>query len=138
MSEVKRYSLALHKVKGKFESPEFERDNGEWVKFDDYARLKAEVEELRGNPDLLTVYLYAAELCKDDIKTLKDEVKRLTLLQVETLDERNKAEAEVERLRYVGDGMAVMVGHIEVTGDAHRMMLELSKEWEAAKEGKSV
>ena len=99
-------------------------------------RLKAEVEELRGNPDLLTVYLYAAELCKDDIKTLKDEVKRLTLLQVETLDERNKAEAEVERLRYVGDGMAVMVGHIEVTGDAHRMMLELSKEWNAAKEGK--
>ena len=42
MSEVKRYSLTLHKVKGKFESPEFERDNGEWVKFDDYARLKAE------------------------------------------------------------------------------------------------
>ena len=47
MSEVKRYSLALHKVKGKFESPEFERDNGEWVKFDDYAHLKAEVERLK-------------------------------------------------------------------------------------------
>ena len=46
MSEVKRYSLTLHKVKGKFESPEFERDNGEWVKFEDYARLKAEVERL--------------------------------------------------------------------------------------------
>ena len=46
MSEVKRYSLTLHKVKGKFKSPEFERDNGEWVKFDDYARLKAEVERL--------------------------------------------------------------------------------------------
>ena len=49
-----------------------------------------------------------------------------------------RLKAEVERLRYVGDGMAVMVGHIEVTGDAHRMMLELSKEWNAAKEGKSV
>lgn len=47
MSEIKRYSLTLHKVKGKFESPEFERDNGEWVKFDDYARLQAEVERLR-------------------------------------------------------------------------------------------
>ena len=46
MSEVKRYSLTLHKVKGKFKSPEFKRDNGEWVKFDDYARLKAEVERL--------------------------------------------------------------------------------------------
>jgi hypothetical protein len=41
--------------------------------------------------------------------------------------------AEVERLTYVGDAMAMMVGHIEVTGDAHRMMLEFSKEWEAAK-----
>ena len=47
-----------------------------------------------------------------------------------------RLKAEVELLRYVGDGLAVMVGHIEVTGDAHRMMLELSKEWEAAKEGK--
>ena len=46
MSEVKRYSLTLHNVKGKFKSPEFKRDNGEWVKFDDYARLKAEVERL--------------------------------------------------------------------------------------------
>ena len=49
--------------------------------------------------------------------------------------ECRRLKAEVERLRYVGDGLAVMVGHKEVTGDAHRMMLELSKEWEAAKEG---
>lgn len=47
-----------------------------------------------------------------------------------------RLKAENELLRYVGDGLAVMVGHIEVTGDAHRMMLELSKEWEDAKEGK--
>ena len=84
MSEVKRYSLTLHKVKGKFESPEFKRDNGEWVKFDDYARLKAEVEELKRQPDPLTAYLYAAELAKDTIKKLKAENARL--------------KAEVERL----------------------------------------
>ena len=47
MSEVKRYSLTLHKVKGKFKSPEFKRDNGEWVRWKDYARLQAEVERLR-------------------------------------------------------------------------------------------
>ena len=47
MSEVKRYSLTLHKVKGKFKSPEFKRDNGEWVRWQDYARLQAEVERLR-------------------------------------------------------------------------------------------
>ena len=40
-------------------------------------KAKAEIEELRGNPDPLTAYLYAAELCKDDIKTLKAENERL-------------------------------------------------------------
>ena len=42
------------------------------------ARLKAEVEELKSQPDPLTAYLYAAELAKDDIKRLKSEVERLT------------------------------------------------------------
>ena len=76
MSEVKRYSLALHKVKGKFESPEFERDNGEWVKFDDYARLKAEVERLYRNGDLMLKFAAAnmtypayATMAKDWIAT---------------------------------------------------------------------
>ena len=105
MSEVKRYSLTLHKVKGKFKSPEFKRDNGEWVKFDDYARLKAEVERLD-------------TLCKQLGKQHSD------------------ISCENIMLRKAGDAIAVMVGHIEVTGDAHRMMLELSKEWNAAKEGK--
>jgi hypothetical protein len=42
------------------------------------ARLKAEVEELKRQPDPLMCYLYAAEMAKDDIKKLKAEVKRLT------------------------------------------------------------
>ena len=37
------------------------------------ASLKAEIKELKGQPDPLTVYLYAAELAKDDIKKLKAE-----------------------------------------------------------------
>jgi cell division protein FtsB len=37
------------------------------------ARLKAEVDELKSQPDPLTAYLYAAELAKDDIKKLKAE-----------------------------------------------------------------
>ena len=82
------------------------------VAMQENAMLKAEVEELKRQPDPLTAYLYAAELGKDAIKKLKVEltdckaesdrlkadVERLTWLQVETLDERNKAEAEVERL----------------------------------------
>lgn len=36
-------------------------------------RLKAEVEELKRQPDPLTAYLYAAELAKDAMKKLKAE-----------------------------------------------------------------
>ncbi len=37
------------------------------------ANLKAEIKVLKGQPDPLTVYLYAAELAKDDMKKLKAE-----------------------------------------------------------------
>lgn len=86
-----------------------------------------------------------------EVKYLQDKVERLTAevsydkrvqLYVDKLaaeftqSEVERLQAEVERLIYVGDMLATMVGHCEVTGDAHRMMLELSDEWNAAKEGK--
>lgn len=108
MSKPKRYTAAGSGVVRT--DPE-----GDLVLYVDYLRLLIEVDELKSQPDPLTAYLYAAELAKDDITRLK---------------------AEVERLTYVGDAMAMMVGHIEVKGDAHRMMLEFSNEWNAAKEGK--
>ena len=51
MSEPKRYT-------GKTEgmvlgSPHWEHPEGEWVKYEDYARLKAEVERLNAEVDLL-------------------------------------------------------------------------------------
>lgn len=49
------------------------------------AELRAQVAELKQQPDALTAYLYAAELAKADIKKLK---------------------AENERLRAAGDAMA--------------------------------
>jgi len=104
--------------------------DGGWVSWEDYQslkdtlqcsfnsnrELKAEVDELKSQPDPLTAYLYADTLRRDEIKTLKAHIKLLT---------------------DVGDAMAMMVGHVEVKGDAHRMMLEFSKEWNAAKEGKA-
>ena len=59
------------------------------------ARLKAEVDELKSQPDPLTAYLYAAELAKDDIKRLKAEVERLraagdTLMAAYCMGDRNK------------------------------------------------
>lgn len=60
---------------------------------------------------------------------LKADVERLTLLQVETLNERNKAEAEVERLRKAGDAMHEELGNFAMTWP-------LRDAWNAAKEGK--
>ena len=113
---------------------------GSWVKLEDYASLKAEVEELKNQPDPLTAYLYAAELAKDEVKRLKAEVERLTernkfLEQIDSYlqdaNERsfeqryNELEAEVERLRKAGDWMCGLLRFDFVT-----------KEWNAAKEGK--
>ena len=71
MSEPKRYELYV-------EASLQAEEGGEWVKYEDYARLKAEVERLKAEPDALTVYLYADTLRRDDIKTLKAQVERLT------------------------------------------------------------
>ena len=67
---------------------------------------------------------------------LKAEVERLDDLCKKLGKQHSDISCENIRLRKAGDAMAVMVGHIEITGDAHRMMLELSKDWNAAKEGK--
>ncbi|CAB4185012.1 hypothetical protein UFOVP1118_3 [uncultured Caudovirales phage] len=92
---------------------------GELVLLSDYAALQAFTVILDRHEEIQ--YRSRAEF-EEAFKKSKAEIARL--------------KAEVERLLYVGDMMAVMVGHIEVTGDAHQMMLELSKEWNAAKEGK--
>ena len=64
MSEVKRYTAAGSGV--------MRTDpKGGYVNYSDYLDLKSQ-------PDALTAYLYAAELAKDDIKTLKADVERLT------------------------------------------------------------
>lgn len=55
------------------------------VAMQENARLKAEVDELKHQPDPLTAYIYASELAKDDIKKLKAENAYL--------------KAEVERLK---------------------------------------
>ena len=99
---------------------------GGYVNYSDYL-------ELQNQPDALTAYLYAAELGKEDRKILKDEVKRLTLLQAETLNERNKAEAKVKRLRKAGDAMLALW---EDTQSGHWAIDDAKPAWNAAKEGK--
>ena len=104
---------------------------GEYVHYSDYLDLKSQ-------PDALTAYLYAAELGKEDRKTLKNEVNRLTMLQAETLNERNKSEAQVERLRKAGDDMAFHYQELVRIEWGH-MTTHIAPSivrWNAAKEGK--
>lgn len=68
------------------------------------AELRAQVAELKHQPDPLTAYLYAAELAKADIKKLK---------------------AENERLRAAGDAMAARL--------LYQGYPETVQAWEAAK-----
>jgi hypothetical protein len=78
-------------------------------------RLKAEVAELKNQPDPLTAYLYAAELAKDEMKRLK---------------------AEVELLRKAGDLLAfhyISLGRKLFPTDPLPSSIDA---WNAAKEGK--
>ena len=79
------------------------------------ARLKAEVEELKSQPDPLTAYLYADTLRRDDIKTLK---------------------AHIERLTKAGDYLATNIPRMVTCRVDAVEATHLMEVWNAAKEGK--
>jgi len=102
------------------------------------AELRAQVAELKQQPDALTAYLYAAELAKDDIKKLKAENERLTNCKAEA----DRLKAELARLRASSFVTAVPVEQYErvvKAGDAMAARLlyqgypETVQAWEAAK-----
>jgi hypothetical protein len=105
MSDIPRYRPVANDRYGITDDAD-----GKLCEYRDYARLKAEVEELKSQPDPLTAYLYADTLRRDDIKTLK---------------------AHIERLTKAGDAMADMVDW-EVPYERRK---KLEAEWNAAKEG---
>ena len=113
------------------------------------AELRAQVAELKQQPDPLTAYLYAAELAKADIKKLKAEVDRLTAEldqsecdhdncqkrkvsidnhRFELFTENKNLKAEVDRLRKAGDALAETL-----EGAGFDSVMDF---WNAAKEGK--
>lgn len=79
------------------------------------ARLKAEVDRLEAEPDALTAYLYADTLRREDIKTLK---------------------AHIERLTKAGDAMAAMVPAMVCCQVDAKGANDIIGAWNAAKEGK--
>jgi len=125
------------------------------VKEEENARLKAEVDRLamsegyhytavsistlkeqlhKKHLDYIKAW-NANEANVEMIKSLKAEVEHLTWLQVETLSERNKAEAQVERLTKAGDAMHIALDLADDIFDNHEKD-EAQDGWLAAKEGK--
>ena len=143
MSEVKRYTAAGEGV--------VRTDpNGDLVFFDDYAALHYErIHDLNQIGGL-----------QEENARLRAEVERLTWLQVETLNERNKDETEVERLdtlckqlskqhsdiscenimlRKAGDAMASSIQFNEEMAQDYNgptIVHQCVQRWNAAKEGK--
>jgi hypothetical protein len=124
MSEPKRYDVGMttefnpHGFNHSFPRV-YEAEEGKYVEYSDYARLKAEVEKLRKGDerDMTAAYLYAAEQSKDEIKRLKAEVERLSkkedyhhdLLPQPIRHRRHASDGKVERLTKAGDDMAKVI-----------------------------
>jgi hypothetical protein len=108
MSETKRYA-----IRG-FSAALVEEDNGVFVRYEDYARLKEEAERYR----LASIRVDVGELHAQFNRALFDVA----------LAENARLKAEVERLTKAGNKMA----HI------HRFLgfPSYTSEWESAKEGK--
>jgi hypothetical protein len=117
MSEPKRYA-----IRG-FSAALVEEENGVFVRYEDYARLKEEAERYR----LASIRVDVGELHAQFNRALFDE----------TVAENASLKAEVERLTKAGDAMAsnLMNGGITVSGYALAEEWFKAK-WFAAEEGK--
>jgi hypothetical protein len=94
-----------------------EQQDGQWVDYSDYARLKAEVERVWAENAQLHKGIYSLSL---NVVQLKDEVERMTALVESNLNQSKVAmansdayvrslEARVERLTNAGYAMAVKI-----------------------------
>jgi len=132
VSEVKRYSIVADYQAPWAKMHEFSA--GGWVKWEDYARLQADV---RNCYTAIRVKDEENARLKADVNELADGLKLASEVGIKIADEvtRLKAEnarlkAEVERLREAGDDMAFHIGNDEES------QLMCADRWRAAKEGK--
>ena len=101
-------------------SPHWEHPEGEWVKWQDYARLKAKIEKLRLENG-----------------AFKRTVKEASAHYDNRLADIARLKAEVERLRKAGDAMAFNYEQMhDFDGVYDSDLMKLVDRWNAAKEGK--
>ena len=81
-------------------------------------------------------WINLSALHEKEIYDLQGKVADLVRLQLETLEERNKAEAENERLRKAGDAFIGTYLFASVKGLVSQdIAAKVIQEWKAAKEG---
>jgi hypothetical protein len=147
MSDLKRYEIGVD-----FIAPVFvpvETEVGDWVKYVDYARLKAEVERLTEQKEHLwnkcTPHMKAGydthELLLKEARAkamrLEAEVERLTAFTTRTIIPNEELQAQVERLTKAGDATSQRLHWFcQKWGWKDDDLKTLTPEWNAAKEGK--
>ena len=114
-----RYAMHLSAPKGG--SAQMLRDPaGGWVSWEDYARLKAEVERLTQLNDTLALRYDATNSMLDGCAKTIEEM-----------------EAQVERLTKAGDELhAFLINYIVESRISSAYLNKLDDDWNAAKEGK--
>jgi len=134
-----RYAMHLSAPKGG--SAQMLRDPaGGWVSYDDYARLKAEVERLKGII-LAQSSEFVRNATKHEEQPLPDgwnsAVAKACDLLAEKEKENARLKAEVERLRKAGDAVSICLEAYWKGKPYHvSMTIECFDAWNAAKEGK--
>ena len=137
MSEPKRYSdldvwKALH----------FGENDSGWVKWEDYARLKAEVERLTQLNSTLALRYDATNSmldgCAKTIEEMEAQVERLQSIHSIDSIGIEQLKAQVERLTKAGNALhAFLINYIVESRISSAYLNKLDDEWLAAKEVQS-
>ena len=141
MNNPKRYAW---KVNEENDFDLIEHPHGEFIRYDDYARLKAEVERLTRTANWILLQwdanpngewqkalnqLFAKKA--DEVARLKAEVERLNVQNKKIMYTANKIDANNQRLIKAGDAMEDAI----IDGGLNRMN-KARDDWNDAKDGK--
>ena len=138
MSEPKRYDMMWDKNEDEyiFVSPS-EQPRGRWVKWEDYAILKAFSDEAQAHIDKEErKSRERLDMEQEENTRIKAEVERLDTLCKQLMTQHSDISCENIMLRKNGDALTeVLLKFIEPT-DGYLTYLDCRANWTAAKEGK--
>ena len=109
-----------------------EAHNGRWVSYEDYAKLKAEVERLRAKQTDIDRVQAQSDFFRSKLINGTEYT-----ANVQLIDKVKHLEAQIERLTKAGDAMdALIMSEIYTRKPYFCFVPGDVKEWRAAKEGK--